>query len=443
MDWNIPALEDLEHAIWRCTACGTCKVSYDFGPPPRHGEICPAGVEFGFEGYLASKGKIAFSRGILSGELEWDESLAQAVYRCTLCGGCQSQCQLDHKPYLIEIFESMRRKAVAAGVGPLPSQRIVGQSLATYENPYQAPRRVRADWTRPFKKAGKPIRRFADSDAEILFYVGCTGAYNQGARGIPTATASIFQKLDLDFAILGEEERCCGSTAMRIGLTDVFTGIAEANMETFARLRDERGLKTIVSSCAGCFRALKKDYSLADGYEEAMEGIRIVHTIDFLHELYQEGRLPLQAPTEGRRVVTYHDPCHTGRHLNVFSIDEDGSQQYEGAYLGLSEEECVYEAPRELIQAIPGVELHEMARNRADSFCCGGGGGVMTGFPDWATKNAAKRIEESEDTGAEELVSICPFCFFNLGEGAKQRESSIRVRDLTELIDEALVVGDA
>ncbi|HZK48754.1 MAG TPA: (Fe-S)-binding protein [Thermoleophilia bacterium] len=436
MNWSIPTLEDLEHSVWRCTACGTCKVAYEYGPPPKHGEICPAGVEFGFEGYLASKGKIAFARGILSGDLEWDGPLAEAVYRCTLCGGCQSQCQLDHKPYLIEIFESMRRKAVEAGVGPLPSQRVVAQSLATYENPYQAPRRVRTDWTRQFKKAGKPVRTFADTDAEILFFVGCTGAYNQGARVIPTATASIFQKLGLDFAILGEEERCCGSTAMRIGLTDDFTRIAEANMETFSRLRDEKGMKTIVTSCAGCFRAVKKDYSLADGYAEAMDGIRVVHTVDFLNELYREGRLPLAAGAE--RVVTYHDPCHTGRHLNKFYVDEDGSEQYVGAYLGLSEDECVYDAPRELLQAIPGVEFREMPRNRANSFCCGGGGGVMTGFPDWATRNASKRIAEGEATGAGEMVSICPFCFFNLGEGARQGESALRVRDLTELIDEAL-----
>jgi Fe-S oxidoreductase len=212
--------------------------------------------------------------------------------------------------------------------------------------------------------------------------------------------------------------------------------IVDSGLSLFARLRDEKGMKTVVTSCAGCFRAIKKDYSLADRYGEIMDGIWVVHTVDYLYELYQQGRLPLAAGES--RVVTYHDPCHTGRHLNKFQIDEDGSVQYEGAYLGLSEDECVYEAPRELLRAIPGVELREMPRNRANSFCCGGGGGVMTGFPDWASRNASRRIEEGEATGAEEMVSICPFCFFNLGEGARVGESHLKVRDLTELIDEAL-----
>ena len=202
MEWDISTLEELEDKIWRCTACGNCKTAYKFGPPPEFGEICPAGVEFGFDGMMASKGKIAFARGILDGQLEWTDSFLDAIYKCTVCGGCQNQCELDHKPFIPEIIEAMRRKAVNDGVGPMPTQRKITQSLRDYNNPYQGPRRVRTDWTRPFKKAKKPIKNINKEPADILYYVGCTGAFNLPARGVPTATASIFQKLGLDFGIL-------------------------------------------------------------------------------------------------------------------------------------------------------------------------------------------------------------------------------------------------
>ncbi len=436
MHWDVATLKDLEKKIWRCTACGTCKSAYEYGPPPWSNTICPAGVEYGFEGYLASKGKIAYARGILDGQLEWDDELVDAVYKCTVCGGCQAQCQLDHKPFIPDIIEAIRRDAVAAGAGPMPSQKVVTQSLGTYDNPYQGPRRARTDWTRPFKKAGRPIKDITKQPASVLFWVGCTAAYNASVRVIPVATASIFQKLGLDFGILGEQELCCGSTAMRLGEVAEFRTLAERNMAVFKQLHEEQGVNTIVTSCAGCYRALTKDYRLADEYEEALSGISIIHTADLLYDMFKKGELPLSI--EVNRTVTYHDPCHTGRHLTEYRIDVEGTEQYPGAYLGEDQSECVYEQPRDLLHAIPGLQFREMERVRENSFCCGGGGGVMTGYKDWATKNASLRVEEAMETGADQLISICPFCFVNLTEGAAHIGSQMPVLDITQLIDEAL-----
>lgn len=436
MNWNIPDLEDLENKIWRCTACGTCKVAYDYGPPTQCRDICPAGAEFGFEGFMASKGKIAFARGILSGELEWDDDLLDAIYKCTVCAGCQNQCQLDHKPFIPEIIEAMRRKAVKDGGGPMPTQKKIGQSMRSYNNPYQGPRRVRTDWTRPFKKTKKPIKNINKEPAELLYYVGCTGAFNLPVRNLPVATASIFQKLGLDFGILGEDEVCCGSTAMRIGDEDEFKRVAEENMAIFKRLHEERGVTTIVTSCAGCYRAIKKDYTLSSDYNKMMDGINVVHTVDYLYKLYKEGKLKFSGSLPWK--VTYHDPCHTGRHLTKFEIDEDGSKLWEGAYIEESQENCLYDPPRELLRAIPDIEFHEMERIRTNSYCCGGGGGVMTGYGDWATKNASKRIEEGLETGAEHMISICPFCHYNLNQGSKSIGSNMKLYDLVELIDQVL-----
>ncbi len=436
MEWHIPSLKELEHFIWRCTACGTCKVAYDYGPPSTCADICPAGTEFGFEGAMASKGKIAFARGILDGSLEWDEDLINSVYQCTICGGCQSQCQLDHKPYIPEIIEGMRREAVEAGAGPLPAHKNLVQSLKSYNNPYQGPRRLRTDWARPFKKAGQPIKDLNKESAPVMFFVGCTGAFNQASRQIPQATASVFQKLGLDFGILGENEVCCGSTAMRVGDAAEFKRIAEHNLELFAKMHKERGVNTIVSSCAGCYRAIKKDYALAADYDKLMDGIKVVHTSEFLYDLHRQGKLPLSGGLQ--LTVTYHDPCHIGRHLNKFIVDTEGKELWPGAYVGLDESECLYDQPRELLKAIPGVKLEEMKRVRANSYCCGGGGGVMTGFGEWATKNAGLRVAEGESTGAGVMVSTCPFCNYNLGQGAKRIGSAMQVLDLVELIDQVL-----
>ncbi|MCF8034582.1 MAG: (Fe-S)-binding protein [Desulfarculaceae bacterium] len=436
MEWDIASLEDLEHYIWRCTACGTCKVAYDFGPPSTCAPICPAGTEFGFEGNMSSKGKIAFARGILDGTLEFDEELLDDMYRCTICGGCQNQCQLDHKPFIPEIMEAMRRKAVEAGKGPLPLHKNLTQSLKDYNNPYQGPRRLRTDWARPFKKAKKPIKNIMKEPAEALFYVGCTGAFNQQARAIPTATASLFQKLGLDFGILGDNEVCCGSTAMRVGDAEEFKRLATHNLELFKKLHDEQGVNTIITSCAGCYRAIKKDYILSQDYDQMMDGIRVVHTAQYLHELMQKGELPITG--ELKTKITYHDPCHIGRHLNKFEVDTEGSELWPGAYLGMSEEDCIYEEPRELLAAIPGVEFMEMERNRSNSYCCGGGGGVMTGFGEWAAKNASLRVEEGMGTGAEVMASTCPFCNFNLGSGAQRIQSPMKIMDVVELLDQVI-----
>ena len=437
MEWNIKSLKDYERYFWRCTACGTCRIAYDYGPPPTGRPICPSGVAYGFEGYYSSKGKAAFARGITDGSLDLnDPEFLEAIYKCTVCAGCQNQCQVDYKPHIPEIIEAIRREAVEHGSGPMPLQQNLLKSMKNYNNPYQGPRRVRTEWTRQFKKAKKPIKNINKKSAPILFYVGCTGAFNPNARAVPVATARIFQKLGLDFGILGENEVCCGSTAMRIGDAKEFKRVATSNLETFHKLHLERGVETIVTSCAGCFRAIKKDYILSSEYDEMMDGIEVVHTVEFIHRLIKDGKLKIEKELPWK--VTYHDPCHTGRHLNKFNVDKDGSELWEGAFIDVDESDCLYDIPREVLKSIKGVEFVEMERIRGNSFCCGGGGGVMTGFGDWATDNAGLRIQEGMDTGAEKMVSICPFCHYNLNEGAKRLGSSMKVYDLTELLEMVL-----
>ncbi len=440
MQWNFKNIDDegefnLEHFFWKCTACGTCKSGYTYGPPPTFRRICPQGEKFGFEGFFASKGKAALARWmtsdpILKNKFEWTPEYLNTLYTCIGCGGCQNQCLVDFKPFIIETIEAMRAKAVEDGQGPLREHHILVTSMKNNDNPYTGPRGIRAKWMK-----GLDVKDINKESSPVLYYAGCTPAYNAPVRQLAVKTVSVFNKIGVDFGALGKKEVCCGSTVLRLGARDEFKRIAEKNLEQFKYLHDERGVDTIVSSCAGCYRSLLEDYAISEEYKDYMDGIKVMHTADYLYKLYKEGKF--EPKNEIKMKVTYHDPCHLGRHIKEWIIDWDGSKQWKGSYMDLVDK-GTFESPRELIKAIPGIQFEEMRRNQNNSYCCGSGGGVKTAFPDWAAENAALRVEEAEQTGAEKIITCCPFCHANLNDGAKVKNSALKTIDLVELLDEAL-----
>ncbi|KKM76930.1 hypothetical protein LCGC14_1375230, partial [marine sediment metagenome] len=202
-----------------------------------------------------------------------------------------------------------------------------------------------------------------------------------------------------DFSVFGEHEVCCGSVGMRSGDRKSFRKVAEKNAELFK----ERGIKRIVTSCAGCYRTFKKDYG------ERLGDIEIVHTVEFLQNIIKSKDIKLKNLDIK---TTYHDPCHLGRHMNV------------------------YDAPRDLLNMISN--LTEMKTNRVGAMCCGAGGGVKKGFPELSMEIAKNRIKEAEDTGAEYLVSTCPFCWRNLNDAIISTGSNLKMVDLVELLLKSL-----
>jgi len=389
---------EIREWVNRCVRCGTCKYIFGLYEPS-----CPAGEKFRFESFFAS-GKMWIARGLLDGALSFqDPGILEKIYACTLCGSCSTQCTLPQGEFTVEIFEALRARAVEEGAGPLPGHQDLIKSLKSYRNPWMQPRSARERWTKNkgIKELG--IKRLPAERAEVLYYVGCTAAVSPDVQPIALATARVLSRAGVDFGLLGRDEVCCGSTLLRIGERERFVEIARENMETINAL----GVRTIITSCAGCLRSLRKDYPAIGEIEP-----EVLHTSEYLARLLDQGRLPLHRPVERR--VTYHDPCHLGRHIGIF------------------------EAPRRILSAIPGVRFSEMERTRDVSWCCGAGGGVRTAFPDWATETAALRIEEARATGAEALVSTCPFCFHNLDQAIKITESPIEMIDLVELVGEAL-----
>jgi Fe-S oxidoreductase len=208
------------------------------------------------------------------------------------------------------------------------------------------------------------------------------------------------------FGLLLEDELCCGSTAKRIGNSRLFEWLRQENEKRLL----ETGAKRIVTACAGCFKTLKQDYP------GLSEKVQLLHSTEYLLSLLKDGRLRFKrAPIK----VTYHDPCHLGRHADVF------------------------EEPREILAAVPGLKLIEMRDSREMSRCCGGGAGVKTAYPEVSRKAALRRLKDAERTGADMLVTACPFCVQTLREAAGDSGSKIEILELAVLLDRLAEPGGA
>lgn len=244
--------------------------------------------------------------------------------------------------------------------------------------------------------------QIADS-IDVLYFVGCTASYDINVKEVGINTINILDALEIKFGILGTEEKCCGSPFLRIGDYE-FERLADYNIRLFNSLN----IKTLITACAGCYRTINTDYRKIG--ELNME---VLHITGLLSKLIREKKIELKHEVPIK--VTYHDPCHLGRHSNV------------------------YDAPREILEAIPGLELIEMDRIREFSRCCGAGGGFKAGFPDIQNKISQERVKDAEKTGAERLVTACPFCYQGLQIGINAIQSKLKMMDISELV--ALSMG--
>ncbi|UCE37525.1 MAG: hypothetical protein JSW00_19060 [Thermoplasmata archaeon] len=235
----------------------------------------------------------------------------------------------------------------------------------------------------------------------ILYFPGCMATYR--AKDIAKSTIELLKKADVEFILLGEDEWCCGSVMLRTGNMEVGKDMMEHNVDAI----NKSGADVVVTSCSGCFRTLKQDYETMTGSLD----FEVKHVLELLVDLIDKGSLKFP---ETKLKVTYHDPCHLGRHSGL------------------------YDVPRDILKSIPGLALVEMARSRQNARCCGAGGGVRAGFPELSDQMADTRLKEAEETGADVLTSACPFCTFALREAAGRNDSKIRVLDMPELLMEIL-----
>ena len=335
------------------------------------------------------------------------EEFVKDLYECSTCGQCHYKCP----SYIdtVELWESIRKSIVSAGYGPLENHKALTSSVKSYDNPWLQPRSTRDKWAKRAHKQ-KEIRSvpkmLGKSKAEVLYFVGCTASFDVNIKEVAVNTVKMLDACGVDFGILGTQEKCCGSVLLRVGDPE-YERLAEENIETFNRL----GIRTLVTSCSGCYKTISQDYP-----KVGTMNFETLHMVQFIARLIEEGTI--QFEKEVPMKVTYHDPCHLGRASGI------------------------YEAPRTILKSIPGIEFVEIERHHENSRCCGAGGGLKAGFPEIQQKMSQARVRDAVATGATDFVTACPFCYQGLSVGIIAEDAPIRMRDITEIIMMALGGSD-
>jgi Fe-S oxidoreductase len=350
-----------------------------------------------------TQGPFGINRAIYYG-LQWNEfpeQLRDLVYSCTTCNKCVDMCKKVSRALpLVEIFEKAREYLlVEKMLGPMPEQVGALKNMHVRGNPWGNPSHERTQWAEglaiPFASQ--------DNHVDVLYFVGCASSYDAQGQKIAKSLSKLFKEGGVDFGIL-EKETCSGHEARRMGETGLFAYLSEANMEMF----QQAGINHIVTGDPHSF------YTFTNEYPGQQKELTVQHYSQFLNELIDKGKLKLSKTVS--KTVTYHDPCYLGRHSQIF------------------------EEPRDLIQKVPGITLVEMENFRADSDCCGMGGGRMWMEPPKGLLSsqaiAERRINQALATGAEILITACPFCNITLNDAVKslEQEESIKVMDITELL---------
>jgi Fe-S oxidoreductase len=366
-------------AFTYCYQCGKCDV------------VCPWNRVGRF-----SIRKIMVQAALGLPEIELDE-----IWRCTTCGRCPSHCPRGVDQ--IEVGVAIRKIAAAYDVFPasVAAYTTAAGSLAGDGNPLGGDREAREAWAR-----GLGIEPFTE-EMEVLFYVGCYYSYDPRMRKVAVATAELLKAAGVRFGILGSRESCCGESIRKTGHEKLFKDLARSNIKAFI----DAGVKRILVSSPHCYHTFKNEYP------EFMVRFEVVHISEFLETLVEAGRLELPRGTNGGPPtrVTYHDPCYLGRHNGI------------------------YDPPRALMETLPGLELVEMTDARADSLCCGGGGGRIWAETPKGERFSDLRVAQAMEVGARVLATSCPYCISNFEESALSLgEEAPRVMDVTEVILAAL-----
>jgi heterodisulfide reductase subunit D len=393
-------LKDITRAPFTCFKCRFCtRGSETVGVPDT--TICPFHEYHNGNRVFSAQSMWQTTKSILLGDLEISPVLTDLLFQCNTCAACSEHCIFHHltNPHIevAKLVELLRVEMVKKGYG-VPIHLKFGEHIMKEHNPYMEAHKDRWDWL--------PNKEQLPEKAEYVFFVGCTSSYRQ--KQIAKATVNVLEKLGLDYTVMwrpGMDEWCCGSPLQRTGQVDKAMSVAEHNLEAIKK----SGAKKVITSCSGCYKMIGGDYRELYGLDYDFE---IVQSSQFLLDKVKSGELKLTEPVNLK--VTYHDPCHLGRHMKV------------------------YEPPRDLLKSIPGVELVEMPRNREYAWCCGAGGGVRAAYPDITMFASTDRIREAEGTGAEALTSTCPFCWRGLHDAIEENDSKLGIYDVIEIVEKAI-----
>ena len=387
---------------YACAVCGRCT------------DVCPANIS----GKILSPMHIVenlkeqvleTAPGIIDGEDEQAEKpligrwiQEEALWDCLTCGACVEECPVGVEH--ISTIVDMRRFLVMEKAEMPETAMNALLSMEQRGHPWRGTTFTRTDWAE-----GLDIPILADHpEAEVLFWVGCTAALEQRSQSVARSMASVLKRAGVDFAILGMEEGCTGDPARRMGNEYLYQIMAQQNIDTLKSYN----VKKVVTICPHCFNTIKNEYPHLGGDFE------VLHYSEFVAELISDGRI--KPVVEINTTLSYHDSCYLGRHNGI------------------------YDQPRQIAEAIPGLELVEMKRCRQQGFCCGAGGGHM-----WIEESKGDRVnhvrtDQYLETGADTVGVSCPFCLqmFEEGIGTKDVQDTRQAKDLLEILDESLGTGE-
>jgi Fe-S oxidoreductase/nitrate reductase gamma subunit len=390
-----------------CMECGRCE------------EACPA---FATEKPLSPKKVVQDLKGLMTLNLTQpaargtqaaassprralhDETIQiETLWSCTTCNACARVCPVRIDP--VTLLTDLRRNRVGEGALSGTAATTL-RRMQSSGNPWGLPAAERANWA---DGLGVPTAK-ENPGFEVLYWVGCAGSYDRRAQRVTRALVKLLKQANVNFAILGREEKCTGDSARRLGDEFLFQELAQENIATLARYR----VRKIVTHCPHCLNSLIKDYAQFGGNYE------VIHHTQFLERLLAEGRLKVDGAAPAGGAVTYHDPCYLAR------------------------VHAVHQSPRVLLQTASAnsnssaSDLHEMPRNREKTFCCGAGGGRMWMEEDPKQRVSTVRAREALATGAQTVAVGCPFCLTMMTDGVATQTDSARVLDVAEILAERL-----
>lgn len=349
----------------------------------------------------------AYFRRSQSVDLVPDVVRPEVIWACTTCRACEEQCPVNIS-YVDKIVSMRRAEVVLKNQFP----KELGTAFRAMEmngNPWNLPQSDRGNWRQGLAAEGFEVPLLSDHpDAEVVYWVGCAAEYDDRAKKVARAVAKLLCHAGVDFAVMGSEATCTGDPARRAGNEYLFEMLAKQNVETLNGMGV--GKKTVVTACPHCFNTLKNEYPSFGGKYD------VVHHADFLNGLLARGLLVPSKRVDAK--VVYHDSCYLGRYHDI------------------------YESPRRILQAIPGVTLLEVDYwNRAKGLCCGAGGAQMWKEEEHGKERVnKKRTLQLIDTGATKVASGCPFCMTMISDGVQglDKQDEVETLDLAELLDRSV-----
>jgi Fe-S oxidoreductase len=383
---------------YACIMCNRCQ---DACPAYTTGkELSPAAIEVNKRYYLrANMGGLAAGQDEEALLLDYGIS-ESAVWACTTCAACIEVCPVGNEP-MFDILNIRQNQVMMESAFP-HELRGAFNGMERLANPWGMTE-DRMAWTESLDFKVPTVQE--NPDFEMLYWVGCAGAFDPNAQETARAMVRILHKAGISFAVLGNDETCTGDSARRAGNEYLFYEMAMMNIETLKGIGADQ--KTIVATCPHCLHTIGKEYADFDG------NFDVLHHTQLINNLISSGKVKLNKDAALKK-ATYHDPCYLGRHIGE------------------------YEAPREVMRAA-GCDQLEMGRSRANSFCCGAGGAQMWKEEEHGERTVSMdRFKEANSTGAQLLATGCPFCAIMMNDANTEEGDVMEVRDIAQLVADAI-----